>query len=494
MIKQLFLMCLIMISVMFINRSLFSQYADINTWPEFRGMNSSGVAHPEQDPPVTFDSDVNLVWKTPLISGMSSPCIWGDRIFLTGFDSENQQLQILCYNRLNGELIWNRIVPAKEIEPYHATGSPADATPATDGEHVYFHFGSYGLLCYDFAGEVLWTYELPINDNIYGSGASPILVDNLVILPVRRPKEGHYMLALNSKSGQQVWKRPIKYIGWSTPILCGNDLIYHGINIIAGYNVNDGSEKWRVSIRTTGTSTPVINNDILYVATYTILGEQNRRLKMPNYQELITKYDTNGDSLISKKEFPKDFQYNRYPEIHDTPDAILYLIDFWGMVDPDKNLSIDSLEWQAFLDLYSLRSIDHGLVAIKSGGTGDITASHILWRENEEIPEVPSPLFYKGYIYMIKNGGKVTCINALTGERLYQERLEASGPYFSSPIAAKDRIYIASFNGNVVVFETGGELKVLAINNLGEKISATPAIVNDKLYIRTSKHLYAFGE
>ncbi len=171
--KQIFLVCLMLISAMLISQPVFSQGSKLNTWPEFRGTNCSGVAHPEQNPPVDLLNGEKLVWKTPLISGMSSPCIWNNRIFLTGFDKEERQLQVMCYERSNGKLIWNHIVPAKEIGKYHATGSPADATPATDGERVYVHFGSYGLLCYDFEGEVLWTYELPVNNNKYGSGVSP---------------------------------------------------------------------------------------------------------------------------------------------------------------------------------------------------------------------------------------------------------------------------------------------------------------------------------
>ena len=487
-------MCLMVASSIFISQSVFSQIPDINTWPEFRGNNCSGVARPEQNPPVDLVSGENLVWKTPIISGVSSPCIWGDRIFLTGFDNENKQLQVMCYERSNGKLIWNRIVPAKEIELYHVTASPADATTATDGERIYVHFGSYGLLCYDFAGEVLWTFELPVNDNRFGTGTSPIVADNLVILKVRRPNKELYLLALDSKSGQQVWKLSVSGAGASTPIMWGDDLVVHSSGFIAGYHVKDGTEIWRVSVNTNGISTPVVNDDILFVGTWQHFGIENQRLTMPSYQDLLKNYDTDGDSLISKKEFPDDFIIMRRPEIQDLPNASIKLEEYWGRVDTDKNNYFDSSEWQKYLDLYAQLSIDHGLLAIKFGGTGDITASHILWKENEGVPEVPSPLLYKGRIYMIKNGGIVTCLNALTGEFIYRERLGASGPYFSSPVAANDRIYIASNKGIVVVFASGDELNVLARNILREKILATPAIVDNKLYIRTDKHLYAFGD
>jgi outer membrane protein assembly factor BamB len=493
-VKKLLLLCLMLITSMSINRPVFSQVPDIHTWPEFRGNNSSGIAHPDQNPPVDLMSGDKLLWKTPVISGASSTCIWGDRIFLTGYDKEKKQLQVMCYDRSNGKLIWNRIVPAKEIEPHHAVGSPADPTPATDGERVYVHFGSYGLLCYDFAGELVWTHELPPRKSKYGTGSSPIIVDNMVILIVRRPNKDLYLLALDRKSGRQVWKHPLGRAGPSTPILWDGNLVIHHPGGIAGHSVEDGSETWSVKVPTTGENTPVANSDMLYVGTFEYLGELRNRLPMPTFQDMLTKHDANGDTLVSKEEFPKEFPFNYRPEMEETPDGVANLIEYWGMVDPDKNGIIDGTEWQAYLDYYERQSIDHGLIAIKSGGSGDITANHILWKKNEGVPEVPSPLYYNGRVYMVKSGGIVTCVNAVTGELFYRERLGASGPYFSSPVAANDWIYVASRKGTVVVFEAGDKLKVLARNNLREKILATPAIVDNKLYIRTAKHLYAFGE
>ena len=267
--KQLFIRCTMLICVLQINQNALSQDGAINAWPQFRGMNCSGLAHPDQKPPIDFGPDQNVVWKVQLISGVSSPCIWNDRIFLTGFDEENKKLHVLCYHRTNGKLIWDHIVPAKEIEPFHVTGSPADATPATDGERIYVHFGSYGLLCYDFAGEVLWTHELPVNDNRFGTGTSPITVDNLVILMVRRPKRDEYLLALNCKTGQQAWKKPINGASHSTPIIWKNSIIVHYQGSVSGFSVKDGTEIWQVLVNTTGTSSPVANNNMLYVGTWT---------------------------------------------------------------------------------------------------------------------------------------------------------------------------------------------------------------------------------
>jgi outer membrane protein assembly factor BamB len=168
---------------------------------------------------------------------------------------------------------------------------------------------------------------------------------------------------------------------------------------------------------------------------------------------------------------------------------------FLGLIDQNKDNTIDSTEWKAAVgQIIPWPGEDHGLLAIKPGGKGDVTITHILWQEKTSIPEVPSPLYYKGRVYIVKDGGIVTCMDAKNGKRLYRERLGASGSYYSSPIAAQDRIYIASGKGDLVVFTAGDQFKVLARNNLGEPIMATPAIVDHKLYVRTAENLYAFGE
>ncbi|MFC1607833.1 PQQ-binding-like beta-propeller repeat protein [Candidatus Latescibacterota bacterium] len=492
--KLITLPCLMMIMAISIIRPIYPQIPDKNTWPEFRGKNCSGLARPDQPPPIDLVSTDNLLWKTPLLNGESSPCIWGDRIFLTGFDKEKKQLQVMCYDRTDGKLIWNRVVPVKDFETYHVIATPAESTPATDGERVYVHFGSCGLLCYDFEGKVLWTLELPPNDHGFGSGMSPIVAGDLVILPVRHTKEEIYLLALDSKTGSQAWKQPLPNLGHSSAILCGNQVVMHGYNFIAGYNIENGAEIWRVLVHTTCSNTPVTNDGVVYVASFVGLGEEHYRLPIPTYQELLKKHDTNGDSFISKNEFPTEFKINSRPEMENMPGSIVNLIDYWGLVDTDKNFHLDGKEWQAFLDYIEHESVDHGLVAIKTDGTGDVTESNILWKENEGCPEVSSPLYHEGRVYMVKSGGIVTCVNAVTGKLLYRERLRASGPYLSSPVAVNDRIYVASHKGTVVVFEAGDELNVLARNNLREKILATPAIVDNKIYLRTDKHLYAFGE
>src|SRR5882724_3798294 len=149
-------------------------------WPEFRGPNASGVAA-KAKPPVKI-TPTNFLWRTEVPWSPSSPSIWGDSIFLTTL--ANGQLETRCYSRMKGDLVWSRPVKIEKLETFHRTeGSPAAATPATDGQRVVSYFGSFGLVCYDFKGKELWRYPLPLAESGggFGSGTSPIIADKLVV-------------------------------------------------------------------------------------------------------------------------------------------------------------------------------------------------------------------------------------------------------------------------------------------------------------------------
>ena len=145
-------------------------------------------------------------------------------------------------------------------------------------------------------------------------------------------------------------------------------------------------------------------------------------------------------------------------------------------------------------DRWEARYNKQGLKAIKLGGEGDIGLNDFIWGHTEDVPYISSPLIYNDCIFMIKNGGIISCFQAESGNLLYRDKLGASGMYFSSLIGANDRIYASSLNGMITVFEAGDKLNIIAQNDLNDKIMATPAIVDSKLYIRTAGSLYAFGE
>lgn len=499
MLALAFLICMLaLLTTLNTPQISFTQVSASKAWPQFRGPNASGVANPAQNPPIEFGQQHNLLWKTALISGVSSPCIWDDRIFLTGFDEEQQQLQVLCYNRLDGTLIWRQIVSAEDVETVHEISNPANATPATDGERVYVYFGSYGLLCYDFFGNKVWEIPMPVVQNAYGTGTSPIVVNDVVILQRDQQKDSH-LLAVNRLDGSTIWKTPMLYFKntHSTPIIFREEVILHA-NSAFGVRLNDGMLQWYA--RTGGgASTPVAGTNGIYIAGWRIGGEPELQATLPKFEMLREKYDVDGDSLLSKEEFPDDVFLNRRPHAGNIPGAQIPVKKFFQFPDANRDNKVSHQEWLDYEVGLKNYYQENGLVAIdpsipgKIDTTIDAEMKTAQWIENRGVPEVPTPLFYDGRVYMVTSGGIVTCLDGSNGKLFYRKRLGAGGPYFSSPVATNQRIYSASRNGIVSVFAAGDEFKVLARNNLAEQIMATPAIVDDKLYIRTDKHLYAFG-
>ena len=479
-----------------------SQSPSPTTWPQFRGENCTGIAQASQNPPIHLDPE-NALWKIPVIAGFSSPCIWEDKIFLTGFDNERQLLHVLCISRTDGRQLWDQIVPVKEIEKVHKISNPATATPVTDGERVYVYFGSYGLLCYDFSGKLRWSVPLPVvkTMNNQGSGTSPVIAGDLIILS-RDEENDPYLLAVNRHTGDTVWKQPQpqvtkwKATSYSTPVIWNNHVIVHRLGEIVAYRLEDGKRDWAIKAPTNGTSTPVVNSEFVFVGAWSNLGEPDLRPTFPEFKELLKKYDKNQDNKISRDEFPQDLLFALRPESVVGQSNTIRMKGFQKYIDQNADNAIDNEEWkEAIGHIIPWPGEDHGLVAIKSNNNGDDTSIRVLWAESKHVPEVPSPIYYDGRVYMIKNGGIVTCMNAETGQNMYsRQRLGATGPYYFSPVIANDRIYIASAKGVVVVFATGDKLTVLARNDLKEKILATPAIVDNKLYVRTEGHLYAFGD
>ena len=134
------------------------------------------------------------------------------------------------------------------------------------------------------------------------------------------------------------------------------------------------------------------------------------------------------------------------------------------------------------------------LIAVNPGGTGDITESHVAWRYRKALPYVPSPLFYEGRIYFIKDGGIASSLDASTGDAFYaQHRIGKTANYYASPIAADGRIYFASLSGQVIVIKAGGTVpEILHQAEFGTRILATPAIADDQLFLRTETQLWAF--
>jgi outer membrane protein assembly factor BamB len=480
--------------------NLQSIFAQDQNWPQFRGINCSGIAAKGQHPPINFGLDENFLWKINLPEGLSSPCIWGDCIFITGTSREGKLLKLFCIDRNDGTIRWEEDIPVEEFEMTHPIGCPATATPSTDGERVYFYFGSYGLLCYDLNGEKRWEFPMPIPKSRHEMGTSPVVAGDLVILNCFGDQNDPRLLAINKYNGNQVWThslpKPENYIrdSYSTPVIYKDEIIIYASDFVSGFDIKTGDNKWRFVINVAdAVCTPVLGKDVLYTVSYSAMGNPMLREQFPDFSEFAATYDQNGDLKLDQNEV-KDFTFLLYAEMPDIPGPtvpIMYVMGWW---DWNKDASIDSTEWKNVIAQWEARYNRQGLKAIKLGGKGDIGLNNLVWDHIDDVPYISSPLFFKDHVYMIKNGGVISCFNAQNGQLIYREKLGASGTYFSSPIVVNNRIYVASRSGIVTVFEAGNKMNILAQNDLDEIIMASPAVVDNKLYIRTAESLYAFGE
>ena len=449
-------------------------------WPQFRGPNGSGVAE-DQKPPLEFGPEKNLKWKVPVPGGLSSPIVAGDNLVMTAFDSG--KLYTIAYDRTDGREVWRTEAPAKRLEAFHKTeGSPAASTPATDGKQIVSYFGSCGLFCYDLTGKELWKVEMPPAELFgeFGSGVSPIIAEDMVIL-VRDQKKNSKIYSFDLATGVIRWehnrKSPVSYctpIVWKTSE--GQQIVAAGHARIVGYDLKTGTEKWSAGNVPSGCcSSQVTAENSLFFAGGSPGESEATEPQMPSFDSMLKDLDKDKDGALSRDEAEKAFE------------------GFFDNQDADKDGRITRDEWEAISKLYSEGK--NSAFALRPGGSGDVTETHVLWKQSKGLPYVPSAIVYRGNYIMVKDGGIVTAYDATTGERKFQERAAQPGTYYASPVAANGHVYLASLDGALTVLKVdAGKLVVVASTKLGERTAATPAIADDTLFIRTEQHLYAFAE
>jgi outer membrane protein assembly factor BamB len=471
-----------------------------DAWPQFRGVNGSGIAAGATSLPVEFGATKNQLWKTAVPAGQSSPAIWRNRIFLTAVDVGTRKLETMALDRATGQIVWRQAITVEQLERVHVVGSAATATPVVDGERVYAYFGSYGVIAYDLNGRVIWQVPMGVLQNGFGSGTSPVIAGEMVLVNRQEPSEP-FIVALDRKTGKEVWKHryqippglPTAYASYSTPLIAGQEVIVHGMNRLEALDLASGETKWWVAISSTGTSSPIVAGDLIYVASWSPFGEADQMDTLPDYEALL-KNDKDGNGSLNREEVPASLNVFTRPDTPDVPGATYSVKAAFPRFDSNKDGELEREEWAAGMKVVSNLKIEHGLLAVRRGGSGDVTTTHVLWKQKTSIPEVPTPLAYQNKIYTIRNGGILTCMDAATGQLVYRGRVGTPGAYFSSPVAANGRLLVASGDGVVSVLGTGDRLEILAHNDLGEGILATPAIVGGVLYIRTSSNLMAFAQ
>lgn len=465
----------------FLSALILAASLDASTpaWSRFRGPNGSGISH-ATNVPTEFGPDKNLLWRLPLPQGHSSPIVQGGRIYVTAL--RDGALVTIAVDRSTGRPIWERAAPRVETTVVDKRNNPASPSPAVEDDGVYVFFPDYGLLAYDASGRELWKMRLGPFNNIYGMGASPVIVGDLVVLACDQ-SVGSFLLATDKRAGRVQWKvdRPEAKSGHSTPIVWrgpdGRDqILLPGSFILTSYDALTGRKLWWVGgLSFEMKSTPVIGGDTIYVNGYGApVNDPGNKVTVPPAEEVWKTADADGNGIISKSEFPKL-----------TP-------AFWfDVADLDTSGALTRDEWayyRAALDS------ENGMLAIRLGGSGDMSDTAIRWKYQRSVPQLPSPLLYGGVLYMVNDNGIVTMLDPATGAVIKQGRLTgALGPHFASPVAADGHIFFTTEAGAVAVVSPG-DLVPKAVNQLGEDTYATPAFADGRLYLRTTSALYAFGK
>ncbi|TWT96738.1 outer membrane biogenesis protein BamB [Botrimarina colliarenosi] len=425
--------------------------AEARDWTRFRGPNGAGVSLDEA-PPVEWSDTKNLAWKVDLPGpGSSCPIVVGDKLFVTcwtGYglsreepgDQSDLKRSLLCFNRETGDELWRVEVDAKlpedEFGGMFAEHGYASHTPVSDGERVYVYFGKTGALAYDMEGNELWRTDCGDGSGIrgWGSASSPVLSGDLVICAATA--ESRSLIALNKKTGKEVWRHTED--GW------------------------DGVWGSPVLVEANG------RTELVFAVPFKVLA-----LDLATGDELWSCRGVDNDSVSTSLL---------------AHDDVVYILAGRG-----------------------------GSLAVRAGGDGEVDDTNVLWRAELQ-GSIATPVFFDGRLYGVGRAG-VNCYDAATGDRVYQERFvnadapapEEAAPEeapegrrgrrgrggfgsmpYSSPVVVGDLFCHFGRDGVAHVVRLGEEYDQVARNVLtdGGDFSATPALSEGAMYVRSSKCLY----
>ncbi len=490
-----------------------SRAAETDTvhWNQFRGPNATGTAAGCQ-PPLAIAAD-HPAWRTPLPPGKSSPVLWEDRIFVTGV--ADGRLATVAIEATSGRVLWKRLAPEVPLQPVHAANSVAASTPCVDQSHVCVYFGSYGLLCYDHEGNQQWKKPLPAPKSMYGVATSPILHDGRLILlldddtnlPESRLSRSK-VVALDTATGESVWETPRPYSrgAWSSPMIwkheAGTDLVVLGNGRVYGYAPQSGEERWHVGgFSREPIAVPVAGDGQLFVSVSMQGGRGDVELDPEPFWAAMLHFDRNRDGRVGRDEITKDFTLPFRPELppghpgfgmplsHDPGHRKGQQERIFDWKDKNKDGFWTKEEFTADMRVGAGQP---NLAAIRPGGSGDVTDTHVRWNLRRGIPEIPSPVFHAGRLYLVRSGGVLSCVDTDTGEMIYRERMGASGQYSASPIMADGHLILVSNRGMLTVVECGDEFTITHQADLNAPVAATPAMDRNSLYVRADEALMAF--
>ncbi len=470
-------------------------------WPQFRGPNSSGISPSAQDLPIEFSEIHNVAWKASVGDGVGGAVVAAGRVFVSGMTDANT-VSLFAFDLASGTQLWQRDWPAGELAEIHETNSHASTTPAADAERVYFYFSTLGLIAVDAqSGADAWRQELPTPFFVFkwGPGMSPVLYDDLVIFC--QDDDLHPAIyAFDRVTGALRWQdnREDMAVNYSHPVVCsttqGDEIVVAGTGMLIGYDPKTGQRRWFAkSLLRNIKTTPICRDGVVYISVQSA-GIANQWLAAVDGAENGQK-----DGKLTKSEI-QAFMGDK-----PIPDAFLRKTFDRGDLNQDGILEGRELDLAfmhpnnfagATFDTPAEDTASQAILAVRGGGEGDVTQSHVLWRHpTRHTDHIVSPLVSENRMFLIKEGGITTVFDTQQGQPLRRpQRVGRGGSYFASPVSGDGKIYLANSNGIVLVLRDNDTYEELAANDVGESIIATPAISGRNLLIRTRTQLLCMAE
>jgi outer membrane protein assembly factor BamB len=449
-------------------------------WPQIRG-SQFGQASDARPLPADISPDRHVIWKTSLPPGHSSPIVMGNRIYLTAV-REGNKLVTMSLERATGRLVWEQEARYEKLEVIHRIGSYAQCSPASNGDRVVSFFGSSGMYCYDEDGRLQWKVPMgPFNDE-FGAASSPLIVADRVILG-QDHDSGSFLAMYDLRTGDQIWRtgRSEFSRGFGSPVIWTvggqKQVVVAGMLRVCGYAWDTGHEIWTVrGISRVVCPTPVVGGgNMLFVAGWSAGGDPGERLGLDPYPQAIAEMDSNRNGTFEKNEIKKGNAIETR----------------FAQCDRDKDGRISRSEYDEFQMLFD--QSQNAVLAIRPGGQGDATDTHVAWTFGRFVPFCASPLFHQDRLFTIKDGGILTCLNASTGQLIKSGRVAATGNYYASPVVGDGKLYLFNEQGKLSVVRAQDSWEVIHSADFGEDVYGSPAIVDGRIYVRTSGHLYCFG-
>lgn len=411
-------------------------------WPQWRGPAFNGSTS-EKSLPTNWSASENIVWKAALPgSSGATPAIWGDHVFVSSPDAQ-KSLNLICLNRADGKIRWQKQVAiGDKVIGRNNTASPS---PVTDGKTVFVMFATGELAAYDFSGNEVWTRNIAKDFGKFSLmwlyGSSPLLYKGKLYVQVlqRQPIPSDYTHAIDDKPNRESY------------LLC--------------IDPKTGKDLWR-HVRKTQAQ---MESNEAYSTPIPFEGKNGTEILIVG-GNCATGHNANtGDEIWRCDGLnAKDGQWMRTVPSPVTGAGMIFVCA------PKKE----------------------PVFAIKSGGKGNITATHVAWKFDENPSDCVTPLFYRDSLYVL-DGDKqmVTCLDPKTGVKKWQGNLGVRDIFRGSPTGADGKLYCISERGTVVVLDAGKEFKILSTIPMNEEpVRSSIAVANGHLFIRTAQNLYCIGK